>query len=108
MGLECQAVSGPYGKGELPNGIYQVPRSGLMNKSGKKGFCDLSGNCWFQYIDPQFPTDRTELGIHPDGNVPGTRGCIGLLEPDTINWYKAFKSLPIRHVELLEVVEHYL
>ncbi|RIV47531.1 hypothetical protein [Flagellimonas pelagia] len=107
MGLESQAISGPYGKGELPNGIYNVPRSGLMNKYGKKGFCDLSGNCWFQYIEPQFITDRTELGIHPDGNVPGTLGCIGLLDSDTNSWLEAFKSLPNGHIESLEVVEHY-
>lgn len=107
MGLESQAVSGPHGNGELPNGIYNVPRSGLMKKSGKKGFCDSTENCWFQYIDPQFPTDRTELGIHPDGNVPGTRGCIGLLDSDTSNWFEAFKSLPSGHIESLEVVEYY-
>ena len=49
---------------------------------------------WFQVIDPQFSTDRTELGIHPDGNLSGTRGCIGLLESDTSAWYDAFKSVP--------------
>lgn len=26
---------------------------------------------------------RYGLGIHPDGNVPGTEGCIGLLDSDT-------------------------
>ena len=29
-------------------------------------------------LTPLFKTDRTLLRIHPDGNIPGTRGCIGV------------------------------
>ena len=29
-------------------------------------------------VDPTFRTGRTLLRIHPDGNLPGTEGCIGL------------------------------
>lgn len=30
------------------------------------------------YLDPQFSTRRSHLRIHPDGNKPGTLGCVGL------------------------------
>lgn len=93
-GLESGAVSGPYGRSELPTGLYQALRSKLLDKPDNDPFCDSLRNCWFQVIDPQFSTDRTELGIHPDGNLSGTRGCIGLLESDTSAWYDAFKSVP--------------
>jgi hypothetical protein len=39
---------------------------------------ELFGFAWFAYIEPQFETERTELGIHPDGNLPGSAGCIVL------------------------------
>ncbi len=29
-------------------------------------------------LRPGFRTSRTAIQIHPDGNVPGTLGCIGL------------------------------
>jgi hypothetical protein len=35
------------------------------------------GNGWSLDLDPKFKTDRDLLRIHPDGNVPGTEGCIG-------------------------------
>lgn len=35
------------------------------------------GSGWSLDLDPTFNTDRTLLRIHPDGNVPGTEGCIG-------------------------------
>ena len=103
MGLESEVISGPYGNGELPSGTYEVPRSGLIGKDGKDAYCDKSGNCWFQYIAPQFSTNRSQLGIHPDGNVRGTRGCIGLLDKDTSKWYEAFKSVANNHSNYLEV-----
>lgn len=31
-------------------------------------------------LDPLFPTTRTLLRIHPDGNAPGTAGCIGITD----------------------------
>jgi hypothetical protein len=29
-------------------------------------------------LNPQFATGRNLERIHPDGNIPGTQGCIGL------------------------------
>ena len=102
-GLLTGAYSGPYGRGELPAGLYHVRRDVLLDKPGNSSFCDSIRNCWFQLIDPQFSTDRTELGIHPDGNVMGTRGCIGILDADTSPWYNAFKSVKMGDFAILEV-----
>jgi hypothetical protein len=40
--------------------------------------------------------------VHPDGNVAGTQGCIGLLDSDSSQWRRAFESLSAD--ERLEVV----
>lgn len=82
-GLSTGAFSGPYGRGELPKGLYRSYRSKLLDKDGEPGYCDSLQNCWFQVLDPQFSTARNNLGIHPDGNLTGTLGCIGLLDADT-------------------------
>jgi len=65
-------------KGPIPAGEYQIPSEPYwLDTRGVEGL--------FYHItpDPVGSGDRTrsELGIHFDANVPGTSGCIGL-----INW----------------------
>jgi hypothetical protein len=67
------------GKGPIPGGdAYQIPTEPYwLNTRGVEGF--------FFHITPD-PVGfgdriRSELGIHWDANVPGTSGCVGL-----INW----------------------
>lgn len=93
--LEANALSGEHGKGYLPNGLYDAPRNKLLDKPGEDSYCDKSSpkNCWFQVCEPTFETDRTDLGIHPDGNIVGTRGCIGITDDETKEWYDAFYSI---------------
>lgn len=77
--FEIAFKSGGYGKGAAPKGEYvahsymnitpDFPQSDAYMKFGI-GF--------FVRIDPTFQCDRSDLGIHFDGNVPGTLGCIGL------------------------------
>ena len=105
MGLESGAVSGPHGNADLPDGLYMAPRSGLIDKNGESPFCDSLRNCWFQFLQPQFSTSRTELAIHPDGNVSGTAGCIGILDSNTKPWYEAFKSLAPSSSTSVEVID---
>lgn len=69
------AVSGPWGKGALPEGIYDG--SLLRRRSDNKAMMCPSGPGWSLDLDPTFKTDRSLLRIHPDGHVPGTEGCIG-------------------------------
>lgn len=102
-GLTSGAVSGPYGRKELPLGLYHAKRAGLLNKPGTQGYCDSLNRCWLQALTPQFSTQRDNLAIHPDGNKLGTLGCIGILDADTSAWYDAFFSLPNGTVTTVEV-----
>jgi hypothetical protein len=67
------------GKGPIPAGDYQIPSEPYwLNTRGVEGL--------FFHItpDPVIGSGdrvRSELGVHWDANVPGTSGCIGL-----INW----------------------
>jgi hypothetical protein len=66
------------GKGPIPAGEYEISSEPYwLNTRGVEGL--------FYHItpDPVGSGDRirSELGIHYDANVPGTSGCIGL-----INW----------------------
>ncbi|WP_138631398.1 hypothetical protein [Pseudoalteromonas spongiae] len=102
--LSSGAVSGPYGKKQLPKGLYKAFRSKLLDKIGEPAYCDSINNCWFQVIDPQFSTERNNLGIHPDGNKSGTLGCIGLLNANTKEWYDAFLSVDSGAFNYVEVI----
>lgn len=79
-----EAVSGPHRPGVLPTGIYKLGRREVTPYSGAiaSSFRDETGKGFFIPIYPTFSTDRGKtggrLGIHPDGGVYGTRGCIGI------------------------------
>lgn len=93
--LTSVAVSGPHGDGALPNGTYTAKRTKLLDKN-EEAYRDRSGasglgHCWMQVFEDAY--DRTELGLHPDGNVEGTEGCIGIKVADSKPWYDAFKSV---------------
>jgi hypothetical protein len=103
-GLSTGAFSGPYGRHELPQGLYHAQRHKLLDKEGQPGYCDSLNKCWIQPLDPQFSTDRNNLGIHPDGNKVGTLGCIGLLDANTAPWYDAFYSLDHNDFVTVEVI----
>lgn len=74
------AVGGPWGNGSPENGDYMVNTlqdrgpNGWYNKGMTKEGIGFSLN-----LDPQFKTGRSLLRIHPDGNLFGTQGCVGLL-----------------------------
>ena len=68
------ATSGDYGNGSLENGQYSV---GKGWRRSEKGYLQHDFGFCFPII-PGFETDRSELLIHPDGNKPGTKGCIGI------------------------------
>lgn len=91
-GLSSPAVSGPHGNGALPDGSYSSPRHLLLDKVGEPPYCDTVGglgHCWLQAFEAAH--GRTDLGVHPDGNVLGTEGCIGLpATSDSKRWYDAF------------------
>lgn len=79
-GLVWKAVSGPY-RDPLPAGSYKVARKEVTPYTSAidSPYQDASGKGFFLPIYPKFSTSRNGLGIHPDGNVDGTEGCIGLV-----------------------------
>ena len=89
------AGSGPWGSGQLPPGNYTLPSPPVPvppDHRRRSSYCDYAGNCWWQLITPNFPTNRTGFGIHPDGNVPGTAGCIGATDRDTTSLWDALRN----------------
>lgn len=105
-GESFDVVSGGYGKGELPNGNYtiKVRYAAEGNKNNMaSGFIDSkTGKGWFLPLEPKFSTTRSGFGIHPDGNKPGTKGCVGLQGDDANKFWKKWlnTSISLRPTEL--------
>jgi len=95
--LTWSAISGPYGAGALPPGLYDIARREITQYTNKVDvpYRDKSGMGFFVPIYPKFKTTRGKsggrLGIHPDGNKPGTLGCIGITEANTKSFHDAIK-----------------
>lgn len=75
QGEKYAAESGPWGNGKLPEGNYLGDNLRIRTHTA---MIDPDGFGWSLDLSPQFQTDRTLLRIHPDGNTPGTLGCIGV------------------------------
>lgn len=109
IGKYWGARSGPYGLGALPSGKYTVGRREITDYTSSIGvaFKDQTGKGFFVPIYPNFSTTRGSsggrLGIHPDGNVPGTQGCIGLTDHDTYSFYDAVRNTSASVNLMLEV-----
>jgi RHS repeat-associated protein len=93
------ATSGPHGKGALPPGNYTIGGE-FPKTSSDKPFCDAQGNCFSFPITPNFKTDRFGLAIHPDGNKPGTEGCIGVEDANTSPLWKSLGGMKGKQVEV--------
>lgn len=100
-GKEWGARSGPWGAGVLPAGVYDISRREITQYTtlAGKAFKDSTGKGFFLPIYPPiFKTSRGSngrLGIHPDGNKPGTEGCIGLTDTNTKSFYDAIANSPV-------------
>ena len=81
-----QFNNGGFQKGSIPEGTYEVSFPRLRDKDGmvvdgfgfsfdltQQGMADGTAN------DPRYSSPRVDLRIHPDGNNPGTAGCIGII-----------------------------
>jgi RHS repeat-associated protein len=74
------AVSGPYGNGQLPQGEwvgYSIVRLDPTTQPNFNSYSRDGFDFWMR-LNPLFETYRKGIGIHPDGGVFGTSGCIGL------------------------------
>lgn len=90
----------------LPDGIYTVERRNVTQYTGTigKGFKDKTGKGFFIPLTPHFSTTRTGIGIHPDGNLPGTKGCIGI-KNNAKTFYNAISSTAPSAKITLQVIQ---
>ncbi len=92
-GRSWSAVSGPHGRGRLPSGRYRIGRvTTLLSGDQNRSYRDRTGLAWWCPIYSNFDSTRTGLGIHPDGGVSGTLGCIGITEDSTRPLYNALRE----------------
>jgi hypothetical protein len=92
-----KSVTGPYGEGQLPIGDYRIEIYKAVDSNQLKNSYEntLTGSRWFIPIDPQFSTHRYGFGIHPDGNKPGTLGCIGIKAQDASSFWTRWRNTPM-------------
>jgi len=72
-------------KGALMTGTQRVEGVGFHKKYARSSYKDKKGFGWFLWLG------TGNLGIHPDGNVPGTKGCIGVVADDTRDLFDKLK-----------------
>jgi hypothetical protein len=92
-GVSYQAISGPWNKGMLPNATYTVQKYNVVASSEDASFKSASGKGWFIPLKQPANITRSGFGIHPDGNVEGTAGCIGLVGDDADRFWTAWLNL---------------
>ena len=90
--LAYNTCSGGYGNGYLPSGEYKINVCTSLEDVSENAPYKKELIPWFVPLEPMFKTERTGLGIHPDGNVPGSLGCIAITKGD-MNCFKAIKIL---------------
>lgn len=103
--IEWDATSGPYGQGEIPAGAYVIGKPVAIDAGAPENrpYKDDSDFAWWCPITPMYGgCTFVGLGIHPDGNVPGTQGCVGI-DP-TIDTGKVFQALGDQPRKVLWVV----
>ena len=95
-GKSYSFISGPWSKGVLPNGKYTVMKYRVVATATSKGFKSASGSGWFIPLKAPANVKRSGFGIHPDGNVEGTQGCIGIVGADADSFWKAWLDLSMK------------
>lgn len=86
--------TGPYGEGELPGGVYLLRTAVALDPKAESSvpFLDSCGLAWWAKLEPTFKTERDGFGIHPDGGVLGTEGCVGAVKKDTRSLFESLSA----------------
>ena len=87
-GKVYNAISGPWNRGVLPNGTYTVKKYNVVASATADSFKSPSGKGWFIPLKQPANIKRSGFGIHPDGNVEGTAGCIGLVGAEADSFWE--------------------
>ena len=97
---EFEVVTGGYGKGPVPDDLYDIEVFRAVEgdiSNLKYGFVNpITGRGWFLPLTPKFTTTRHGFGIHPDGNLPGTKGCVGLQGADIKKFWDTWVRTPLK------------
>ena len=88
-----QAISGPWNKGMMPNGTHTVKKYEVVASTDEAGYQSPTGKGWFIPLKQPASIKRSGFGIHPDGNVEGTAGCVGLVGTDADKFWDAWLKL---------------
>ena len=94
-GKSYNVISGPWNRGVLPDGTYEVKKYNVVVNSNEAGYQSPSGKGWFIPLQAPAGITRSGFGIHPDGNVEGTAGCIGLVGLDADEFWNAWVKTPM-------------
>ena len=93
------------GKGPIPKGEYEIPTEAYwLETRGVEGL--------FFHITPD-PVGsgsriRSELGVHYDANVPGTSGCIGLINREGWNGFcRRMRNIAALGIESVPLKVHF-
>jgi hypothetical protein len=76
--MQYECYSGGWGDGPLELGEYKVislMKDEELKKMNTYNSYSLFDFGWFARLEPKFETKRTDLGMHPDGNIIGSLGC---------------------------------
>jgi len=92
--VRYEARSGPWGKGTLPAGAYEVRVKEAVVNLTASGYVGDDGVGWFIPIVGDTP-GRGGFGIHPDGGVEGTLGCIGLVGEAAAEFWSRWDACPM-------------
>jgi len=95
--------TGNTGKGQPREMGFFIPLEPALVMRSTRKTVRLKGGGSFESIGIDF-IERDGLGIHPDGNVLGTQGCIGVLPEDAPRFYEAWNKIPLASRPTLLVV----
>jgi len=78
-----RGISGKWGKGTLPIGIYAILPPEIVDDTEANKAYKGKTKCWYARLIPLTKVEgRDGLLIHPDGNVAGTLGCLGIAKSE--------------------------
>ena len=67
-------------------GTEHIPGAIYHNKYSRICFKDGNGLGWFLWLG------EGQLGIHPNGNISGTQGCIGIVNSNTRDLFDLLRA----------------
>lgn len=77
-----RANSGGFGNGCLKHGMYKIQYTQALADDGTRNSFKKEGKPWWASLTAMFKDDREALGLHADGGIRGSLGCLVVMERD--------------------------